>query len=1392
MASSLSQFQMMKSASDRLVVAIEDVSDLWPVVRENFEARVPFRRVILNNKARNPVLVEKLPVEYILTTDARLRGRTPLEQSPFWFRHPYASVVLVACEDLDEYKQLLKPRLKQIVQNEDREWFIVFVSKTPANDPNFKHTKKVYLRLEADFSSKKRERCCKLETHIVDPTVWEDIEHKVVVCIQHTLDRRVQFYEEEVRRLSEHRFMPAWNFCNFFVVKESLAIMFEMAHLLEDALREYDELEQIYLEIVNSSNMKAREFGGTDAGDERSAILDASRKPFAQFQLEDAVKEFDFRQYLFARQAVLLFYLNRPAEVAARAFPFIMAFSRSLLLHEKKLPFCLRELWVLTACLAVVKASAERFTPRSVTPDVEKDFYRLQADLYLYARTKLMRLADLVGYGSRIEKSPCNSAALSMSPWPKPAVWPPVPADAGSRILAKQQSLTEKPDAINSMRRELPLAPGILLREANRRRASLSAGNILELMDSNRNSFKEGFKRSESMGEDGRSSLKSSHLSSSNGNLAAEGASVNSPRSVPPSPPTPGLTHARSASPLVPPLSPTGSWGSIDRPMKLGEIQIAAEDALKAKDCDESLQKALSSVAEFEELYLELTRAAADNFHRSWRKRHGVVLDGEVAAVHYRRGNLDSAAKLYEKVCALYAGERWHALLAEVLPRLSDCQRQLGDWAGYLSSCIKLLSLDRGLLTDEERRTLQSEIVRLAHSGLRTPVSLDVSVLITFTSKGGPPLELCEGDPGTLQVTVWSGFPDDISLESLSLTLVTTFSADEGAKVVKSADAPVLNPGKNSVSILLPPQRPGSYVLGVLTGHIGEVKLRSHTCCYTSASSCKGGPPDSDDYLSQEKPIRPVLEVSKPRALVSAQAAVSWRLLIGEPQWVGIVVEPLDYSLEGALVTISAGPGLDIDLDQTTCLEVFEEAYVASTSNEVDPSRTGSVEANGNVDTGHVGTSTDQPPEPSIKKEVVHVKGGQVELPNWASRLSSVLWLRVIAHVQDENSGAELLPLLPTSPRHSLNRRLSSSKSAKDVVTIEPASEAGDSVTRIESSRQATSTAEGMRTVNVKLDFGAGRSRTFERAIAVQFTKPFRTLTRVVSKGNDGTLILQVTLISELVASITILDARLELQAGFIHVNGSDGRPSPSWLVPLQLSATSEGALLFVVRSTSPVIKEGSAILSNGPIVDTSKALESQLIVQYKISGERRIGAHAPVRDRDAPVFEDQATLTFTNSFILQMPVLEQLVAIGMLPVPIPGPRVGQQVIFQWRIERLKEGCIKVKNVEGDGNQVAQESLPSSSNAEDMEELEYELQASTENWMVAGRKKGNIVLSSKMGARVVISMACVPLVAGHVHPPSLCLANISRAHISSSPAGPHIVCVLPPALCSTLCASKVL
>lgn len=62
-------------------------------------------------------------------------------------------------------------------------------------------------------------RCCKLDLHGADASFWEDFDFKIVESIRNTLDRRVQFYEEEIRKMSEQRLMPVWNFCNFFILK---------------------------------------------------------------------------------------------------------------------------------------------------------------------------------------------------------------------------------------------------------------------------------------------------------------------------------------------------------------------------------------------------------------------------------------------------------------------------------------------------------------------------------------------------------------------------------------------------------------------------------------------------------------------------------------------------------------------------------------------------------------------------------------------------------------------------------------------------------------------------------------------------------------------------------------------------------------------------------------------------------------------------------------------------------------------------------------------------------------------------------------------------------------------------------------------------------------------
>lgn len=69
-------------------------------------------------------------------------------------------------------------------------------------------------------------------------------------------------------------------------------------------------------------------------------------------------------------------------------------------------------------------------------------------------------------------------------------------------------------------------------------------------------------------------------------------------------------------------------------------------------------------------------------------------------------------------------------------------------------------------------------------------------------------------------------------------------------------------------------------------------------------------------------------------------------------------------------------------------------------------------------------------------------------------------------------------------------------------------------------------------------------------------------------------VLLQATLASQLVATVTVLDVRLELQAGFVLRKTFGGQPYPSWLMPLVLSATSEGSLVFVVRSGGAISSE--------------------------------------------------------------------------------------------------------------------------------------------------------------------------------------------------------------------------
>ncbi|KAK7376018.1 hypothetical protein VNO78_34253 [Psophocarpus tetragonolobus] len=64
------------------------------------------------------------------------------------------------------------------------------------------------------------------------------------------------------------------------------------------------------------------------------------------------------------------------------AYSFIISFAKSLALREHILPFCMGEVWVTAACLALVETTTSNYNNGQVAPDIEKEFFRLLGPIF--------------------------------------------------------------------------------------------------------------------------------------------------------------------------------------------------------------------------------------------------------------------------------------------------------------------------------------------------------------------------------------------------------------------------------------------------------------------------------------------------------------------------------------------------------------------------------------------------------------------------------------------------------------------------------------------------------------------------------------------------------------------------------------------------------------------------------------------------------------------------------------------------------------------------------------------------------------------------------------------------------------------------------------------------
>lgn len=78
-------------------------------------------------------------------------------------------------------------------------------------------------------------------------STWQDFWLRLKEALGRSVERVVEMYKREVKKLLSERPLPGWNFCKYFTVVEGLAFVYEALRLYDDALKLYDDLEGFQL-----------------------------------------------------------------------------------------------------------------------------------------------------------------------------------------------------------------------------------------------------------------------------------------------------------------------------------------------------------------------------------------------------------------------------------------------------------------------------------------------------------------------------------------------------------------------------------------------------------------------------------------------------------------------------------------------------------------------------------------------------------------------------------------------------------------------------------------------------------------------------------------------------------------------------------------------------------------------------------------------------------------------------------------------------------------------------------------------------------------------------------------------------------------------------------------
>ncbi|KAK7467047.1 hypothetical protein VKT23_004109 [Stygiomarasmius scandens] len=338
-------------------------SSSWDQLKQSLLSQLPLRNIHWKSASRTSIrTIQELDISLVPLDSIRdeLTSQVPSNL----LEKPLLNLYIVTCEnaDIETYRTTVKRQLKEwhatVSTRKNQEWMILHVIRPDAKTPSgtfFQLKGSVLDKIKADFNSDKRERCIQV-IWSTNPSIWGEFITKLKDGILVAFDAAVAQREEEVKRSEGQRQMPGWNFCTFFILKESLASSFEGVNLCDEALLQYDELEASFYQALKEKNLSW--FGtliSPTAKDDSSPLLSITKKPYRDLILANTITVFDFRIYLLTRQCELLAQSGRITEVCRKTSAFLGAFGRRLREVEKDLPRFFVQSWIYSSALSVVE-----------------------------------------------------------------------------------------------------------------------------------------------------------------------------------------------------------------------------------------------------------------------------------------------------------------------------------------------------------------------------------------------------------------------------------------------------------------------------------------------------------------------------------------------------------------------------------------------------------------------------------------------------------------------------------------------------------------------------------------------------------------------------------------------------------------------------------------------------------------------------------------------------------------------------------------------------------------------------------------------------------------------------------------------------------------------------